>query len=252
VPRDLFVKPNASWFVTAGFVVLPAGMALLLVVLLSGAARRLNEADEARRKLVTRTATAVGVWMATVAMLAEHGTFARFELRPPPFLLLIVACVGAGLLLGLTGVGRRLSQGLPLAVLVGVQSFRLLVELLMHEAAREGVMPAQMSFAGRNFDILTGLSALAVASLVHRGLAGQRVVLVWNVAGAGLLVNAVTTALLSSPMVHWFGTAPEQVNTFVAYFPFVWLPSVLVVSAIVWHIVVFRALYGEGGEPGRR
>jgi hypothetical protein len=44
--------------------------------------------------------------------------------------------------------GRRSGLRLPLAALVGYQGFRVVVELLLHRAYVEGLMPVQMSYSG--------------------------------------------------------------------------------------------------------
>jgi hypothetical protein len=53
-----------------------------------------------------------------------------------------------------------------------------------------------------------------------------------------IVVIAVTTA----PMVRAFGDDPRHINTWVLFFPYVWLPAVLVPIAIAGHLVVTRAL----------
>jgi hypothetical protein len=55
-----------------------------------------------------------------------------------------------------------------------------------------------------------------------------------------LLTVIAGLAVASSPMLQAFG--PDHVNSWIAYFPYVWLPTVLVVFAIAGHIVVFRSL----------
>ena len=52
-------------------------------------------------------------------------------------------------------------------MLVGVQGFRLPLELAMHRMYERGIMPVQMSYSGLNYDILTGIRALVVAALVY-------------------------------------------------------------------------------------
>ncbi len=52
----------------------------------------------------------------------------------------------------------------------------------------------------------------------------------------------VSIAFASTPVFRAFGKAPHKVNTFVAFFPYVWLPTVLVATAIVLHIATARAL----------
>jgi hypothetical protein len=138
---------------------------------------------------------------------------------------------------------------LPLWVLVGFQVFRLPLELLMHRAYVEGVMPVQMSYSGQNYDILTGISAAFLGVWLARAQVPRWVVGLWNVLGFALLVNIVAIAVVSTPLFRWFGD--EHVNTFVTYPPFVWLPTVLVVAALMGHILVWRKLSGHS-EVGRR
>jgi hypothetical protein len=108
-------------------------------------------------------------------------------------------------------------------------------------------MPVQMSYSGRNLDIVTGVTALVVAVLVRRRVAGRTLVAVWNVMGLALLVNVVTIAILSTPRIRFFGD--DRLNVFVTHPPFVWLPAVMVPTALAGHLLVFRAL--ANSRPGR-
>jgi hypothetical protein len=225
--------------VARGFHVLPMTLASLLVIGVAGSWRRTG-ASWLRTTLVT-TATALGiaVWMGFTYAGAAVGLF-RFDSRFPAMMLLVPVMMTLSIGLGLSSVGRRLARGLPLWVLVGFQSFRLPLELLMHEAYEVGLMPVQMSYSGLNFDILTGASALLVAVLVAFGRAGTRLVQAWNILGSLLLCNVIVVSLLSTPTpLRMFSTQPP--NTWVSTAPYIWLPAVMVALAIVGHIVVYRA-----------
>jgi hypothetical protein len=101
-------------------------------------------------------------------------------------------------------------------------------------------MPVQMSYSGRNFDIVTGISALLVAGLLYTGRASRGLVLAWNVLGLILVVNVVTVGILSSPMFRLFGE--DRLNIWITYPPFIWLPAAMVVVALSGHLIIFRAL----------
>jgi hypothetical protein len=135
-------------------------------------------------------------------------------------------------------LGTRLATGLPLWALVGVHVFRLPLELAMHGLAERGIMPVQMSYSGRNFDIVTGITAPIVAWLVWRGIGGNWLVIAWNLLGLGLLMNIVAVAIASTPPFAAFG--PDRLNIFVMVTPFVWLPAVMVVAALAGHLVILR------------
>jgi hypothetical protein len=67
---------------------------------------------------------------------------------------------------------------------------------------------------------------------------------VWNAGGTLLLVNILTIAVLSTPTpVRVFHNEPA--NEWIAHAPWVWLPTVFVVAAIIGHVLVFRRLRYE-------
>jgi hypothetical protein len=238
--------PQPSAPVVVAFIALAAGVAAALPLLLYRADLDTGvPAKEARRRALIVAALA-GAWMLTTALLSHLGVI-RFE-RDFPNALLVFPAVGAlGFSIGLSSVGRRLAAGAPLALLVGLQGFRLPLELAMHQAAVEGVMPVQMSYSGNNFDIVTGATALLLAPVIARGRAPKWLIFGWNVLGVLLLLNILAVAALSTPTVlRRFHDEPA--NVFVEQFPFIWLPTVLVVTAIWGHIVIFRALRAlQGG-----
>ena len=110
----------------------------------------------------------------------------------------------------------------------------------MHRAYAEGIMPVQMSYSGRNFDIVTGVTAIALAWALARGPVPRWIIAGWNVLGTVLLLNILVIAVASMPMFHRFG--PDRLNVWVADPPFVWLPTVLVFTAIAGHLLIFRKL----------
>src|SRR5262245_11829890 len=178
--------------------------------------------------------------MALTWFAASSGILQQWDRRPPPFALIIAGVVIVSLILAFGGVGTRLARHIPLWTLVAIQSFRLPLELAMHSLYERGIMPIQMSYSGRNFDIVTGITAIVVAMLAKAGYGGRTLVAAWNVLGLALLVNVVVVAIVSTPTFQFFG--PDRVVTFVTYTPFVWLPAVMVVAALAGHLVIFRAL----------
>jgi hypothetical protein len=125
----------------------------------------------------TRTAMGLALWMALVGGAAAAGLLARFDRTPPPMALLLPVIVGGSIVLALSTVGRSVAQAWPLGALVGLQMFRLPLELVMHRAARLGIMPEELSYSGYNLDIVTGATAVLLVA-VMTGRAVPRIV-VW-------------------------------------------------------------------------
>jgi hypothetical protein len=227
--------------VDLSFIIIPVLLAAALIAAVYVASRRLGESPADRRLAMIATIGGTSVWMIATWIMASRGTFRLWtEFTPPPFAYLVGGIIILAVALASGTYGRRLALGLPLWALVGYQAFRLPLEVAMHAMYERGVMPVQMSYSGRNFDIVTGISALVVAALVRWGRAGRGLVLAWNILGLALLLNIMAIAILSTPRIQYFG--PRATNFFVAYPPFVWLPAVMVLAALAGHLLVFRAL----------
>ncbi len=184
-------------------------------------------------------AIAALAWAAAFGALAASGVLARTGVRPPPMLGAFAVAIVGGVLWAASRDGGAIARALPLWALVGAQGFRLPLELVMHRAAGARVMPMAMSFGGRNFDIVTGATAIVLALLIAAKRAPRALVIAWNVMGLGLVAVVAFLAIATMPGNPLAGDLP---NTWVCYLPFVWLPTVLVPTAIAGHILVFRAL----------
>ena len=183
-------------------------------------------------------------WMIAVLLVAASGILLHFDWRPPPIAPVIVASFGAAAWIGFSATGTAARGGPAIGGLVGFQAFRWPLELIMHRGFQQGFVPIQMTYAGRNFDIVTGVTAALLGMALARIRVPRTVVLLWNVMGLVLLANVLTIAVLVDADARRFG--PDRMNVWVAMPPFVWLPAVLVVAALSGHIIVFRRL-GPGG-----
>jgi hypothetical protein len=232
-----FSPPAAPPLLISGFVFLPMLVVLVALIAVAVAVRR----DGLSRLSYWLVALLIVGSMVGSLVLASEGVLAQFETRPPLFLPLTAACIALWVGIASSRVGRALTA-LPLAALIGFHAFRLPLELLMHAAANAGVMPRQMSYSGWNFDIVTGVTAALVAPLAAVGGVTRSALLAWNALGSFLLVVIVALAVVSAPPLLAFGADPAHANTWVAYAPFIWLPTVLVAAAAAGHVVLWRRL----------
>ncbi len=239
-------------FSSVFIVAIVAVVAVALVVGVRSAAIRAGFSPVDASARATRLAAAIVAWLAVLAALASSGLLARFDLRPPPMFLVL-----GGALALFTFVGRRPEAGAlldaaPRAWPVAMQTMRVPIELMLYSLFAAGRLPIHLTFEGRNFDVLVGLSAPLVAYLVHTRRAGSRVLLVWNVASLALLANIVGMAITTMPgplHLPWAGVE----NTVVAELPFVFLPGFLVPLALFGHVASLRQLArGERGTNERR
>jgi hypothetical protein len=229
------------------FIALPLLLAGALAWGVGAASRRLGEDPAVRRRALIITAVGAVVWMGGTWLAAASGVLRQWQATPPPFMILVLGIVILAVAIAFTPYGRRIALGLPLWVLVAAQSFRLPLELAMHEMYERGVTPVQMSYEGLNYDIVTGATAILVAMLARAGWGRRGLVGAWNVLGLALLLNVVTVALLSTPRFAYFGN--DRLNEWVADPPYVWLPAVMVLAALAGHLLVFRVLSVSRSRP---
>jgi hypothetical protein len=231
------VRPSRE--LVAGFIGMAGVLALGFVAAVAWTERRRG----AKYERAGIAALAVVAWLTVTGVGADAGVL-RFEARPPGLMILMPLMLATLVWLSRSALGGRLAAGIPLAVLVGWQGFRLPLEMLMHRAYQEGLMPVQMSYDGLNFDIVSGATALMVAGLIAAGRAPRWLVRLWNLLGFALLLNIIGIALLSAPIpIRVFHNDPP--NTWVTRFPFVWLPTVMVATALLGHLLLFRRLAME-------
>ncbi len=138
-------------------------LALLMAGLLMAALQR-----HSRIAPLVVVAVLVAEWA-----LASMGLLGQWARRPPPFMVMMAVLFALTLWLGLSSLGGKLAAATPLWLLIAVQAFRLPLELVMHQAAMEGLMPVQMSYAGSNMDIVTGATAVVAALLVRARVAAR-------------------------------------------------------------------------------
>jgi hypothetical protein len=102
-----------------------------------------------------------------------------------------------------------------------------------------------MTFEGRNFDILSGITAPIIFWLAFRkGKIKRPLLIIWNIFALILLFNIVTHAILSFPF-PFQQMAFDQPNRGVLYFPFIWLPTVVVPVVLFAHLISLWKLFKD-------
>ena len=201
-------------------------------------------APPGRRGRWTLVAAVVALgWLALHGAIATSGVLEGDQM-PPPLLLYLAPTMLVGIALAVSPIGARLAA-LPLGLLVGLQAFRLPLELILHGLYQSGDLPVQMTWSGLNLDVVTGVTAAVLGLVALRRPLPRSVVWAWNLLGSALLLVVVAIAIASAPTpLRQFTEGPPVVLAY--YLPFNWIASVHVWTALVGHLVIFRALAGRG------
>lgn len=187
----------------------------------------------------------IPLWLFFQAIVAMGGYYQDRESVPPRLILLGI--IPAILLIGVYLIFFRTSfiEKLPLKALTLVHIVRIPVELVLYWLAAAHAVPRMMTFTGYNFDIISGIAAPIVYWFAFRGGEMRRgLILVFNIFGLLLLINIISIAALSlpSPLQQLnYGEA----NKAVLYFPYVWLPTIVVPIVLFSHLASIYKLLAE-------
>jgi hypothetical protein len=181
-------------------------------------------------------------WLLITGVIALTGFFTVTNTLPPRFALLVAPPFLLILFLFLSGRGRAFIDKLDPGYITLLHTVRLPVEIVLMWLAVHKAVPDLMTFEGRNFDILSGISAPLIwyFGFVRKKI-GPRVILAWNFICLVLLLNIIVHAILSAP-TPFQQIAFEQPNIGVFYFPFVWLPAIVVPLVLLSHLAAIRKL----------
>ncbi|HTK37384.1 MAG TPA: hypothetical protein VL325_02735 [Pyrinomonadaceae bacterium] len=186
----------------------------------------------------------MGFWLLFQAAFALGGSYQAVT-APPRVVLFGVAPALLLIIAFFIFARESFVERLPLKILTILHVVRIPVELVLLWLFQQGLEPRAMTFEGSNFDILSGLTAPVVYFFAFRGGRINRpLLIVWNIAALLLLVNVVIIAILSfpGPMQR---IALDQPNIGVTYFPFIWLPSVVVPTVLFCHLASLWQLFRQ-------
>jgi hypothetical protein len=223
----------------AGFILVTIVYFALLFKQLKLALSRSSFEAARKRKIFNGSLIGLIGWTIFISVLSLIGFFTDFSSLPPKIAIVLVVPFVVIVWISTTRTVKELLMLIPEKNLVALQSFRIFVEILLWMLFLENVIPVQMTFEGRNFDVVVGLSSIIIYVLLNRKKISRIGLMIWNVVSLLILANIVIVALLSTPMpFRYFMNDPA--NTIIAYFPFVFLPGLLVPLAYGLHILSLK------------
>ncbi|MFT5513089.1 MAG: hypothetical protein ACI8SE_001489 [Bacteroidia bacterium] len=176
------------------------------------------------------------------ALLSQRGFFLDSDAIPPRLLFILLPTVTIIVLAFITRAGKRLIVNFDLEQYTYLHTVRVGVEIVLFYLFVYQLVPESMTFSGRNFDILAGLTAPIMGYWGFRkSKISKRWLLIWNWVCLALVCQVMITGILSvpSPIQQLSFDAP---NTGVLHFPFVWLPGIIVPIVIFGHLVTIKRL----------
>jgi hypothetical protein len=187
----------------------------------------------------------IPAWMIFQAVLASGGFYLNTDAVPPRLFLFGPLPALAFIIFYFIVARETVIEKLPLAHLTLLHTIRIPVELVLSWLFAAGMVPEVMTYHGTNLDILSGITAPIIYFICFRGdRVKTKLLAAWNIFALLLLVNIVVTAVLCVPSPIQ-KLAFDQPNIALFYFPYIWLPTVIVPIVLFCHLAslwkIFRA-----------
>ncbi len=183
------------------------------------------------------------LWILFQSVLAYNNFFnIDSESFPPRLFLAVFPALFMILIFFVTKKGRRFIDRLPLKMITWINIVRIPVELVLYWLFLNKAVPELMTFAGRNFDILAGITTPIIIYFGFRNKTIHKpLLLTWNIISLLLLLNIIISAVLSAPFFIQM-LAFDQPNIAILYFPFNLLPTFIVPVVLFGHFASIRLL----------
>jgi hypothetical protein len=181
-------------------------------------------------------------WLIVQTVISVTGFYTVTDTIPPRFALTIGPPVLFMLALFMNPKGRKFIDSLNIKTLTLLHVIRIPIEVILLWLFVNKAIPQVMTFEGRNFDIISGITAPVIYyfAFIKRKIGAMGLV-VWNVMCLGLLINIVVIAILAAPFAFQ-RLAFDQPNMAVLYFPFTWLPACVVPLVLFSHVAAIRRI----------
>lgn len=203
-----------------------------------------NSNSELTRKKALPIFIIMTIWLTIQAVLTLKKIYNSDTNTFPPKITLtgILPIILIIILLFVTSKGRQFIDSLPLKNLTYLNIVRIPVEIILFWLFLNKAIPELMTFEGRNFDIIAGITAPIIAYFgLTKNKLNRQTILIWNFICLGLLINIIVNALFSAPSpIQKF--AFDQPNIAILNFPFSWLPTFIVPIVLFGHLTSIRQL----------
>ena len=130
-------------------------------------------------------------------------------------------------------------KAIPAGLLVLVQFYRFVLEFVVMSLHRQGLLPVEITYEGRSFDLWVGVSSLLVGFLLFKKVKhAERLGVVFNVFGLMSLANIIFIAATSFPSSFRI----YATNFLPTFFPGILIPAFIAPFAVYMHILSLKQL----------
>jgi hypothetical protein len=178
------------------------------------------------------------IWLVYLFVLQKSELILDKSLPPKLPFLIFVPFIIFTIIFSRNSKSNQALIAMPKSWLVYLQSFRIIVEVIILYTFFEGVIPQSASFEGYNFDVVMGITAPFVAYFLFKdGVKNLLLARVWNVFGIIMILFVAMIIVTSYYQPSLWGSKVVLVKDEFFSYPYILLPAFLAPMGILFHVV---------------
>jgi len=220
-------------------------LAVFLILVVLRASTGLADLSEKYQKLPLTLAIFIGLWLLYLTTLSYFEVLVDFSF-PPRMPLLVVMPLMVLIIISLfRKVTSDFGANAAISWLIYIQSFRIIVELIIWGAYQEGIIPIDATFEGSNFDVVVGLTAVPMAYYAKRDKVSPMALIVWNIAGLVILANTVRMFITAGYFPHLLGESSTMIGPEFVKMPYLLIAGLFMPLAVLIHGLSIKQLLAK-------
>ncbi len=220
-------------------------LAVFLIMVILRATRHLADEMAEYSRLPLAVSIFIAIWLIYLSVLSYTGVLGDFTM-PPKLPLLVIMPLFILITITLFNKATADFAGITsVSWLIYIQSFRIIVELIIWGAHKQGVLPQTVTFEGYNYDVFVGLTAIPLAYYARHGKAGPVLLLCWNIAGLLILANTVRLFITTAYFPLELGYEISRVDLRFVRLPFLLIAGFFMPLAVFIHALSIKQLIGR-------
>jgi hypothetical protein len=223
-------------------------LAVFLILIILRATSRLTDLSDKHKNLPLSMTIFIAIWLIYISILSTTEILADFTMPPRIPVLVIFPLLAVMIFTLFKKTTSAFLSITSVSWLIYIQGFRIIVELIIWGAYREGIVPLETTFEGYNFDILIGLTAVPLAYYAKNDKVSPLVLMIWNIAGILILGNTVRFFLSSVYFPELLGQTSTMVTPDFVKLPYLLIPGMFMPLALYIHALSIKQLLRIGKE----
>ena len=147
------MKTSLLLFTQLGFILLTFLCYGIVLRELKAGLAKTSFTSERQQRIWRGTLLSFTGWMIVTSILSLTGFIQDFSILPPRFIIVLLIPMPVIIWAVFSKTGKEILTAIPPQNIIRLQSFRVLVELLLWLCFIQNMLPVQMTFEGRNFAV---------------------------------------------------------------------------------------------------